>query len=48
MSIFFDYIIKKYEAVADNSPKIIYVPKIEKRITFKIKAGYLLNKVFYI
>ena len=34
---------KKHEAVADNSSMKIYVNKIEKRTTYKIKAVYYLE-----
>ena len=37
---YFDYIIKKYETVADSAPIRIYVNKIEKEITMKIKTRY--------
>ena len=40
---YFDYIIKKYETVADNAPIRIYVNKIEKEITMKIKTRYYWN-----
>ena len=36
-------IIKKHERVADNTTIMIYVNKIEIRITFKIKTGYFLK-----
>ena len=36
---YFEYIIKKHETVADNSPIKIYVNKTN-RITFRIKTGY--------
>ena len=36
-------IIKKHERVADNTTTMIYVNKIESRITFKIKTGYFLK-----
>ena len=32
--------LKKYETVADNPSIIIYLNKIENRITVKIKTGY--------
>ena len=32
--------LKKYETVADNPSIIIYLNKIENRITIKIKSGY--------
>ena len=38
---YFEYIIKKYEAMTDNPS--IYVNDIENRITFKIKTGYYLK-----
>ena len=38
----FEYILKKHEAVTDNPSIMIYVNKIENRITFKIKKGYYL------
>ena len=34
----FEYIIKKHETVTDNLSIMIYVDKIENRITFKIKT----------
>ena len=40
---YFEYILKKYEAVTDNPSTMIYINKIEKRITFKIKTGYYLE-----
>ena len=40
---YFEYIIKKYETVADNSPVQIYANEIENRIAFKIKTGYKLE-----
>ena len=33
-------IIKKLEAVTNNPLIMIYINKIENRITFKIKTGY--------
>ena len=44
---YFEYIIKKHEAIADNPLVQIYVNKIKNRIVFKIKTGYkfeLLSK----
>ena len=41
ISGYFEYIIKKHEAVTDNFPIKIYVNKIENTITFKIKMYYL-------
>ena len=39
----FEYIIKKHEAIADNSPIQIFVNKIRNEIVFKIKAGFKLE-----
>ena len=35
--------IKKHKTVTDNPPIIIYINKIEIKITFKNKTGYYLN-----
>ena len=40
---YFDYIIKKHETIADNTPVQIYVNKIKNRCVFKIKTGYKLE-----
>ena len=40
---YFEYIIKKYEPIADVSPVLIYVNEINNRIVFKIKSGYKLE-----
>ena len=40
---YFEYIIKKHETIADVSPVLIYVNKINNRIVFKIKSGYKLE-----
>ena len=40
---YFEYIIKKHEAIADNPPVQIYVNKIKNRIVFQIKTGYKLE-----
>ena len=40
---YFKYISKKHGTVTDNRSIMIYVNKIENRITFKIKAGYYLE-----
>ena len=37
---YFEYIIRKYEAIPDNPPVQIHVNKIINRIVFKIKTGY--------
>ena len=39
----FQYILKKHSESLDNPPIRIYVNKIENRITFKIKSGYILE-----
>ena len=41
--IIFEYIIKKHETIADNTPVQIYVNKIKNRIVFKVKTGYKLE-----
>ena len=40
---YFQYILKKHGESVDNPPIIIYINKIENRITFKIKSGYYLE-----
>ena len=40
MDHFLYQIFKKYETSPDNPSMVIYVNKIENRITFKIKTGY--------
>ena len=40
---YFDYIIKKHEALTDKPPFQIYINKIQNRILFKIKSGYYLE-----
>ena len=40
---YFEYILKKHSKNVDNPSIIIYVNKIENRITFKIKNGYYLE-----
>ena len=42
---YFEYIIKKHEAIANNPPLQIYVNKIKNRIVFKIKTDYKLELV---
>ena len=42
---YFEYIIKKHEAIANNPPVQIYVNKIKNRIVFKIKTDYKLESV---
>ena len=43
IQVYFKNIFKKYETVTDNPSIMIYVNKIENRITFKTKAGYYLE-----
>ena len=40
---YFEYIIKKYETIADNPPVQMHVNKIKNRIIFKIKTGCKLK-----
>ena len=40
---YFEYIIKKHEAIADVCPVLIYVNEINNRIVFKIKSEYKLE-----
>ena len=40
---YFDYIIKKHEVVPDNLSITMYINKVEKINTFKIKIGYYLE-----
>ena len=40
---YFQHILKKYSESVDNPPIIIYINKIENRISFKIKSGYYLE-----
>ena len=42
---YFEYIIEKHEAIADNPPVQIYVNKIKSRIVFKIKTDYKLTLI---
>ena len=37
---YFNYILKKHGENVDNPSIMIYIIKIENRITFKIKSGY--------
>ena len=42
---YFKCILKKHETVTDNPSIMIYVNKIENRITFKINTGYYKSKI---
>ena len=39
----FEFIIKKYETLTENSPVQIYPNKIKSRIVFEVKTGYKLE-----
>ena len=39
----FEFIFKKHETLAENSPIQLYPNKIKTRIVFKVKAGYKLE-----
>ena len=43
MQDYFEFIIKKYETLAQNSAVQICSNKIKNRIVFKIKTGYKLE-----
>ena len=36
---YFEFIIKKYETLAENRPVQIYSNKIKNRVVFKVKTG---------
>ena len=40
---YFEFIIKKHEALTENPPIQIYTNKIKNRIIFKVKTGYKLE-----
>ena len=40
---YFEYIIKKHEAVADNPTVKTYINKMKNHVVFKIKTGYKLE-----
>ena len=40
---YFEFIIKKHEALTENPPIQIYPNKIRSRIVFKVKTGYKLE-----
>ena len=40
---YFEYMIKKHEAIAETAPILIYANNITNRIVFKIKTGYKLE-----
>ena len=40
---YFEFIIKKYEALTENQPIQIYPNKIKNRIIFIVKTGYKLE-----
>ena len=46
IQVYFEYIIKRRETIADNLQVQIYVNKIKNRVVFKIKTGYRLELLF--
>ena len=40
---YFEFILKKHETLAEDSPTEIYPNKIKSRFVFKIKTGYKLE-----
>ena len=40
---YFEFIIKKYETLAENPPTQIHPNKTKNRVVFKIKTGYKLD-----
>ena len=40
---YFEYVIKKYETIADTAPILIYANNVINRIVFQIKTGYKLE-----
>ena len=40
---YFEFIIKKYETLAENPPVKIYINRIKNRIVFKMKKDYKLE-----
>ena len=40
---YFEYVIKKHEAITNTAPILIYANKITNRVIFKIKTGYKLE-----
>ena len=40
---YFEYILKEHREKIDNPSIRIYINKIENKITFKIKAGYIIS-----
>ena len=43
IQVYFEYIIKKHETIADTSPVQFYVNRIKNSIVVKIKSGYKLE-----
>ena len=43
IQVYFEYIIKKHETIADNPTVQIYVNEIKNRIVFQINTGYKLE-----
>ena len=40
---YFEYILKKHDTVTENPSIMIYVNKMQNKITFKMKKGYYLQ-----
>ena len=45
--IILNILLKKHEALADNSSVEVYVNKIRNKIVFEIMAGYKLELLFF-
>ena len=40
---YIEYIIKKYETLIPNPPIHVYINRVNNRLVFKIKDGYMLE-----
>ena len=43
IQFYFEYMLKKHETVTDNPSIMIFLNKIENRVTFKTKTGYYVE-----
>ena len=43
IQFYFEYMLKKHETVTDNPSIMIFLNKIENRVTFKTKTGYCVE-----
>ena len=43
IQFYFEYMLKKHETVTDNPSIMIFLNKIENRVTFKTKTGYYIE-----